>query len=362
MSRAARGASPELPVIWSGPHVVVDPGSCLETGAVDACAPGAGEEPLQGAVEALRSGRPLASVPGLLVAGAAAVAPTPPPTQLWPRALYSLLDVERYFEERGARRLDYASSRGVREIGLAGTAAGACRGRGARAGRPLPGRRVVLQGPGLLRRSGPRGGDRRGAARGRRAAWLARRSAGWGRAGCRARDAAAAGRGRMPGPASSARATSAASGCSRPAPGSAARGSSGVSSSRWPSRPGPARASRAPSPRRARCARWTAASRRRSTSGSLRPRRLRPAARSRSGRGSKGSRGATGSPSGGSRARPSYFAEAQRAPGRRLGKHLLRVLALLRVRLGFFSLDFEKVAVELSALVRTGRPRPEAGE
>jgi hypothetical protein len=57
-----------------------------------------------------------------------------------------------------------------------------------------------------------------------------------------------------------------------------------------------------------------------------------------------------------------YFAEAQRAPGRRLGKHLLRVLALLRVRIGFFSLDFERVAVELSAVVRTGRPRPVPGD
>jgi hypothetical protein len=57
-----------------------------------------------------------------------------------------------------------------------------------------------------------------------------------------------------------------------------------------------------------------------------------------------------------------YFAEAQRAPGRRLGKHLLRVLALLRVRLGFFSFDFERAAVDFSALVRTGRPRPMAGE
>ena len=52
-----------------------------------------------------------------------------------------------------------------------------------------------------------------------------------------------------------------------------------------------------------------------------------------------------------------YFAEAQRAPGRRLGKHLLRLLSLLRVRLGFFALDLERVAVEASAVLRTGRAR-----
>ena len=49
-----------------------------------------------------------------------------------------------------------------------------------------------------------------------------------------------------------------------------------------------------------------------------------------------------------------YFAEAQRTPGRRLGKHLLRVLSLLRVRLGFFALDLERVAVELAALAADG--------
>jgi hypothetical protein len=56
-----------------------------------------------------------------------------------------------------------------------------------------------------------------------------------------------------------------------------------------------------------------------------------------------------------------YFAEAQREPGRRLGKHLLRVASLLRVRLGFFALDVERAAVEWSALVRTGRERRAAG-
>ena len=101
VSRAARAASPRLPVVWGGPHTLVDPESCFASGVVDACVPGAGEEPLQAAVTALRSGRPLASVSGLRVAGAAAVPPPPPPTQLWPRADYSLLDVERYFEERG---------------------------------------------------------------------------------------------------------------------------------------------------------------------------------------------------------------------------------------------------------------------
>ena len=52
-----------------------------------------------------------------------------------------------------------------------------------------------------------------------------------------------------------------------------------------------------------------------------------------------------------------YFAEAQRPPGRRWGKRLVRVLALTRVRLGIFGLDLERFAVEASALLRDG-PQP----
>jgi hypothetical protein len=52
-----------------------------------------------------------------------------------------------------------------------------------------------------------------------------------------------------------------------------------------------------------------------------------------------------------------YITEGQRRPGRRLGQRLLRRLALLRVRAGFFGLDFERGAVEASSVLRTGRPR-----
>jgi hypothetical protein len=52
-----------------------------------------------------------------------------------------------------------------------------------------------------------------------------------------------------------------------------------------------------------------------------------------------------------------FFAEAQRDPGRRLGKHLLRLLALVRVRLGFFAFDVDRLVVEALAILRTGRAR-----
>jgi len=362
VSRAARAASSGLPVVWGGPHAALDAASCLASGAVDACAPGAGEEPLQAAVAALRSGRPLAAVAGLQVAGGTAVGPSAPPAQLWPRADYSLLDVERYFEERGARRLDYRSSRGRRDVpdwlGLRAERVAeevlelgeryrlselsfvdedffadaertaAIAGALAEAGAPLAWRasaRVddVLEADALalgrLRDGGCRALqlDTEGVSRERLLEAGARLS-GAGLGGRFVFEVAESGPvgARLASAASTARALSAVD--SRfvtpirkqrafPAMGAPAR-----SLEEW--------ASLDDAP-------WK---------DELAERRLARVA--------------------------FYFAEAQRSPGRRLGKHLLRVLSLLRVRLGFFSLDFERAAVELSALVRTGRPRPVAGD
>ena len=117
LSAAARRANPELTIVWGGAHATLDPASCLATGTVDACALGAGEEPMTAALEDLRAGRRLRPRAGLALAhedtGRREAAP--PPASLWPRADYSLVDVERHFEHRGARRLDYCSSRGARD-------------------------------------------------------------------------------------------------------------------------------------------------------------------------------------------------------------------------------------------------------
>jgi hypothetical protein len=362
VSRAARAASPGLKVIWGGPHVLVDPESCLSSGAVDGCAPGAGEEPLQAAVAALRSGRALATVQGLQVPGGALVAASAPPTSLWPRADYSLLDVERYFEERGARRLDYCSSRGSREgpdwLGLRPervvgevvelgeryrvgelsfldedffadperiqaiaeglTGAGAPLRWRAEAriedvlDTPLPMLRQLAAGGcrGLhlvaepvvrerLLETAKRLGD---AGLGGRFVFEVAEGAGSGR------DLAAA--------VSVARAICAMdSRCVTP-----------IRRRRVvPAPAGPPRSLEA----------WAALEKAPWADAAAERRLSRVAF---------------------------YFAEAQRAPGRRLGQHLLRVLSLLRVRLGFFALDLERVAVELAALVRTGRTRVSAGD
>jgi hypothetical protein len=52
-----------------------------------------------------------------------------------------------------------------------------------------------------------------------------------------------------------------------------------------------------------------------------------------------------------------FFGEAQRDAGGRVSKHVVRLLALLRVRLGFFGLDVDRAAVEAAAVLRTGHAR-----
>jgi anaerobic magnesium-protoporphyrin IX monomethyl ester cyclase len=115
ISRAARTANPRLPVIWGGPHATLRPEQCLATGDVDACVVGAGEASLPACLAALRVESPLGDVPGVAVAGSEKVSSNAPPSPEEVRpAQYALLDLELYFRVRDGRRLDYSSSRGRR--------------------------------------------------------------------------------------------------------------------------------------------------------------------------------------------------------------------------------------------------------
>ena len=100
-----------------------------------------------------------------------AAPPASPPTRLWPRADYSLLDVERYFEERGARRLDYCSSRGRRDApDWLGLRAERVVGEVVELAERYRVSELVLPGRGLLRRRRARRSDRERARRRGRAA------------------------------------------------------------------------------------------------------------------------------------------------------------------------------------------------
>lgn len=354
VTSAARAASPRLPVLWGGPHVTLDPESCLASGVVDACLPGAAEEPLQAAVTALRAGRSLALVAGVQVAGAPAPAPAAPPTRLWPRADYSLLDVERYFEERGARRLDYCSSRGAREtpawLGLRPERvvgevvelaeryriAELCfREEDFFADRA----RVSEIADGLIEAGAPLSWSAEARAEDVLAldAGALRRLA---HSGCRGLQLPLAGVSRDRVLEAAVRLHEArlggrfvfevgdGGGSELAAAVSAARAVCAMDS-RFLTPIRRRHALPAACPARSLEA-WAAAESAPRADGPVERRLARAAF---------------------------FFAEAQRAPGRRPGQHLLRVLSLLRVRLGFFALDLERAVVELATLVRTGRAR-----
>jgi hypothetical protein len=354
VSTAARAARPDLAIVWGGPHPTLDPRSCLEGGVVDACALGAGEEPLASVATAVRAGRGLRGLAGLVTPGEEPGEPAAPPRTLWPRADYSLLDLERHFEARGARRLDYCSSRGTRE--------------GAR-WMAIRAERVVAEVEELAERhrlSEVLFRDEDFFAEPERVFALARGLVdggirlGW-QAGARPED--------VVGSAPETLGFLRESGCRRlhflvdgpprrellmetgarlRSAGFGARFVFEVSQSEG--------LDAAVSAARSLCA---------LDGGFETPLRRAPTPQPGAGPGRSleswaASEGAPWPDPRGQRrlARAAFFfAEAQRDPGRRLGKHLVRLLALVRVRLGFFALDVDRLAVEASALVRTGRAR-----
>jgi anaerobic magnesium-protoporphyrin IX monomethyl ester cyclase len=368
VSAAARAANPRLTVLWGGPHATLFPESCLSlapAGVVDGCVRGAGEEAFAATLETVRSGRSLEGLPGLLTPGSGPVesrrAPAP---DRQPRAHYSLLDVERHFEAAGRRRLDYCSSRGTRA---------------SRDWSGLGMERVLAELAELAERHGLsevvfRDEDFHGEPR--RVDALAEGLAelgghlGWCatvrvddvlegghdrlellvRGRCRKlllpiTEAMAAEAGQRERTLDAARLLHAAGLPARfeitladPGPG-AANLKAAIALARAlcaldPHFETPVRRSAAlrpavPAPEslEAWAARWDAP-----WDDVRAERRLARIA--------------------------FYFAEAQRFPGRRIGKHLLRLVSLLRVRLGFFGLELDRLAVEVCAVIRTGRSRP----
>ena len=367
VSAAARGANPRLPILWGGPHARLAPGSCLETGLVDACVRGAGEEALAGAVEASQAGQSLETVPGLTLPGGAFAPPgplSPPESDRLPRAQYGLVDLERHFEARGARRLDYCSSRGGR--GGAGTPWSG-----------LPAERVVAEVLELgeryrlsevLFQDEDFFADTARVGRIARGLLDARSGLAW-RAGAETQDI-------LGGTEEDLRLL-AVSGCRQVllrVPPGALYGGSGHErvleiANRLRTADLPARFSfelTEPGPRgerlsaACRLARALAALDGRFETPIRRVPALVPAEEPLALKEWASRADAPWSNRRRERklARVAFFFDvAQRAPVRRPRHHILRLLALVRVRLGFFALDLDRLAAKASAIVRTGRPR-----
>ena len=117
VSRAAKAARPDLPVVWGGWHPSMFGTECLAEPSVDVTVQGQGEATFAEIVDRLRKGESLEGC-----AGCCYRRPDGEPRANSPRALqevndlsphrYDLIDVPRFFELKGKRQLDYITSQG----------------------------------------------------------------------------------------------------------------------------------------------------------------------------------------------------------------------------------------------------------
>lgn len=117
ISRAAKCARPDLPVIWGGWHPSMFARECLAEPSVDVTVQGQGEETFEEIVQRLRDGHSLEGCPGCTVRLRDGTICANPPRELQSvekfRAHdYGLIPVERYFALKGKRQLDFISSQG----------------------------------------------------------------------------------------------------------------------------------------------------------------------------------------------------------------------------------------------------------
>jgi radical SAM superfamily enzyme YgiQ (UPF0313 family) len=104
VSRAVKAAQPDCPIVWGGWHPSLFADQCLGEPVVDIVVTGQGEDTFRHVVEQLLDGQ---RVSGVF---------TQPLKDLnqFPAHDYSLIPVERYFERKQTRQLDYISSQGCR--------------------------------------------------------------------------------------------------------------------------------------------------------------------------------------------------------------------------------------------------------
>lgn len=117
ISRAAKRAHPNLPVVWGGWHPSMFGIECLAEPCVDVTVQGQGEATFAEIVERLAAGDSLQGCAGCIVRLPDGRVHKNPPRPLLPLESfrehdYSLIPVERYFELKGKRQLDYISSQG----------------------------------------------------------------------------------------------------------------------------------------------------------------------------------------------------------------------------------------------------------
>lgn len=117
ISRAAKAARPDMPVVWGGWHPSMFSRECLDEPSVDITVRGQGEETFTEIVRRISEGRSMEGCAGCtarLADGTIVENPARPLAQVDKFRVhdYGLIPVERYFDLKGKRQLDYISSQG----------------------------------------------------------------------------------------------------------------------------------------------------------------------------------------------------------------------------------------------------------
>jgi radical SAM superfamily enzyme YgiQ (UPF0313 family) len=117
ISRAAKRARPDIPVVWGGWHPSMFGVECLAEPSVDVTVQAQGEATFADIVSRIVEGRTLKGCAGCTFRLADGTVLKNDPRALLPLESfrphdYSLIAVERYFDLKGKRQLDYISSQG----------------------------------------------------------------------------------------------------------------------------------------------------------------------------------------------------------------------------------------------------------
>lgn len=117
VSRAAKAAHPQVPVVWGGWHPSMFGEECLREPCVDIAVQAQGEATFADIVTRLASGQSLEGCAGCMFKRHDRSIHANPARALLPLDVfrphnYDLIPVERYFDLKGKRQLDYISSQG----------------------------------------------------------------------------------------------------------------------------------------------------------------------------------------------------------------------------------------------------------
>jgi anaerobic magnesium-protoporphyrin IX monomethyl ester cyclase len=117
VSRSAKIAHPAIPVVWGGWHPSMFGRECLREPCVDITVQAQGEATFVDIVQRLEAGRSLEGCAGSMFRRPDGTVHVNPPRVLLPLQQfrqhdYGLIDVERYYQLKGKRQLDYISSQG----------------------------------------------------------------------------------------------------------------------------------------------------------------------------------------------------------------------------------------------------------